>query len=57
MWEKYGFVMYEILSVDLVDVIEETFAHDIHLLISPHFLCGFPSGFSFQLELCLFAGE
>jgi hypothetical protein len=62
MWEKYGLVMYEILSVHLVGVIEETFAHDIHLLISPHFLrgfpsCVFPSGFSFQLELRLFAGE
>jgi len=62
MWEKYGMVMYEILSVHLVGVIEETFEHNIHLLISPHFLRGFPSrlfpsGFSFLLELCLFAGE
>jgi hypothetical protein len=57
MWEKYGVVMYEILSVQLVGVIEETFAHNIHLLISPSFLRGFPSGFSVQLELCLFSGE
>ena len=62
MWEKYGMVMYEILSVHVVGVIEETYAHNIHLLISPQFLRGFPSGlfpsgFSFQLEICIFAGE
>jgi len=62
MWEKYGMDTYEILIVHLIGVIEETFAHNIHLLISPHFLRGFPSGlfpsgFSFQVELCLFAGE
>jgi len=56
MWEKYGIVMYETLSVHVVGVIEETFTHNIHQLISPQFLRGFPSGFSFQLELCLFAG-
>jgi len=55
-------VMYEILSVHVVGVIEETYAHNIHLLISPQFLRGFPSGlfpsgFSFQLEICIFAGE